>query len=174
MNKNPHLFIKQTQHTSDSPAVISFQTHPPHRINNELAEKFSEYSSTFFLTLWHVRQAVFYHTCICSWSCRRLVRRDSWVFLCPRRSRLARWSDVCARSKPCDPRRDRSRKAYRSCVSVAPCRRTAEGPCGTCACYTPQWLRLYWCRDWCRRSGTSYTCHSGCRPLRHSGSCFPS
>lgn len=51
-----------------------------------------------------------------------------------------------------------------------PCQRTAVGPCGTSSCCRLQLWRHGWCRGWCRPSGTSCTCHLGCRLWQHSGS----
>lgn len=47
--------------------------------------------------------------------------------------------------------------------SALPCQRTAVGPCGTSSCCRLQLWRRGWCRGWCRPSGTSCTCHLGCR-----------
>lgn len=59
-----------------------------------------------------------------------------------------------------------------ACIRIAlPCQRTVAGPCGTSSCCRLRRWTRGWCRGWCRPSGTSCTCHSGCRPWQRSGSC---
>lgn len=51
-----------------------------------------------------------------------------------------------------------------------PCQRSDEGPCGICACCRSPRQTPCWCTGWCKPSGTSCTCHSGCTLWLHSGS----